>query len=869
MREPVNSIDIFVPPEFQVNTNTSYAWSSVNNSYANIKINQQPSSDLIAPNWYDVSVSNIGNATRKASWLVPPGNYPHCGGTIWPGSHTVRVFNATAPGVVGRYFFKVFTNGTSIGFRNFPSVVVSADPNPAYISGWIKYGGRNQSSFYNHPLDELLEGTEGGKVCAKGVTDDGRSVEGQAFFTSLNSSYTLYGLAPGRYTLNATAAGYSVVELPNVILKAAQSLDNVDILLEHSPVLSVVVLSRKMKQPEPWGWVFNPFRTNRTMTFEILDNANLTVTARNQTVFALNSYAVFNYNGSRDLDGHIPQETAGYVNGIAPGTYYVRIWVNNYIQPNLLEGVIGSDYVVVFRRNEENRRMDLTLEKSGILKVTVHFANSTQGLLKESAIGEERASDAMVSGAGRLWVEAYDIYGTRWAANYTSVPSARTLPKEQKFLSETASVELTGFLSGRRNYISQDYTRNDYGIPSGTYSIFAYFIRSDGRYSFVQRITRISTTTVRYIATNGTIAYELYPQWPVEHRVTIGDGRSETSLYLLLQGGFNVTVFSTTAQKPFGLMNWKNWKQNCSVIIEIRDIYGVDAYMRFNTTQTNSAIVSATLLGLDDGTYSIYVNTYGYYQRQVMFFTVTRGAIADISVYVVEGVEITVTLVFQKQQIISPIDTFRFPIYDHYGRPIVPVRFEMYDSRMQLVGANATYISNSGARTTFATTLRGFRRYYGNATVQSNLVRPRWSNYYDTTDGNAQNDYGLKPDVYTIKVYVPGYYQKTDPVIDIRYRGGASVLVAMQRMGRLYGYVHTFTERFWNYTRISWVFVDVIGKDMTMGTCALDGFYEVWLTPGSYLTIYSLPSYKTKSLRIQIPDGSDVQMDMQLLPYGK
>lgn len=855
MKEPVNSIDIFVPPEFQVNTNTSYAWTSVNNSYANIRINNQPDSDRIAPNWYDVSVNNIGNATKRATLVPPPPANPNTlGGTIWPGNHTIRLFNVVAPGVVGRYFFKVFTNGTSIGVKNFPSVVVSADPNPAYISGWIKYGGKNQSSFYNHPLNELLKGTEGGRVCAKGVTDDGRSVEGQAFFNSTSSNYTLYGLAPGRYTLNATAAGYSVVELSNVKLKMGQSLEGVDILLEHSPVLSVVVLSRKMKRPEPWGFVYDvgAVARPRKMTFELLDNANLTVTARNQTLDALANYAIYTYNGSRDLDGHIPQEAAGYVNGITPGTYYVRIWVNNYVQPNLLEGVIGSDYIVVFRRNEENRRMDLSLEKSGILKVTVHFTNSTQRSLMESAIG---------SSGGRLWVEAYDVYGTRWAMNYTFVgPWTRN-----------ASVELTGFLSGRRNYFSEDYTRNDYGVPSGTYTIFAFFIRSDSRYSAVQRISRINTkTTVRYMAIGGTFAYQLYPQWPVEHQVTIGDERSETSLYLLLQGGLNVTVFSTTAQKPFSPMKWKYWNsdvaKNCPIIIEIRDVYGVDVYMRFNTTQTNAAYVNEALFGLDDGIYSIYVYTCGYYQKQAVFFTVIRGAVADMAVYMVEGVDITVTLVFQKQQIISPIDTFKFTLNQY---PRVPVRFEVYDSRTQLVGANATYIMSSGAATTFTTTLRGFRRYYGNATVQSNLLEPRWLNYYDTTDGSAENDYGLKPDVYTIKVYVPGYYQKTEPVIDVRYRGGVSVLVAMQRMGRLYGYVHTFTERFWNYTRISWVFVDVIGKDMKMGTCTLDGFYEVYLTSGSYLTIYSLPGYKTKSLRIQIPDGSDVQMDMQLLPYGK
>jgi len=55
---------------------------------------------------------------------------------------------------------------------------------------------------------------------------------------------------------------------------------------------------------------------------------------------------------------------------------------------------------------------------------------------------------------------------------------------------------------------------------------------------------------------------------------------------------------------------------------------------------------------------------------------------------------------------------------------------------------------------------------------------------------------------------------------------------------------------------------------MTLWTCTLDGDYELWMVPGSYLVAFSLPTYETRTLRVEIPDGSDVRMDLQLLQLG-
>jgi hypothetical protein len=239
------TISIYIPYEFGVRTSRTYVWSSITNDYSCISISRLSDRDPIAPGWFKVTVSN-GTSSIHPRW------------------HLIRLFNVTAPGVVGRYFFKIFIDGRSIGAGNFPTLVVSADLNPAYISGTVldcssgflryRYGYEYEYSYaYGSPIQ--LEGSEGGKVVAEGITLDGRSVVGQAYFNaSANGRYTLYGLAPGVYNLTAHAAGYSPTSMPRLIqVCAGQSLDGVNICVYASPKIEGVIWSKCGGKPAPWG----------------------------------------------------------------------------------------------------------------------------------------------------------------------------------------------------------------------------------------------------------------------------------------------------------------------------------------------------------------------------------------------------------------------------------------------------------------------------------------------------------------------------------------------------------------------------------------------------------------------------------------
>ncbi len=241
------TIDLYIPPEFVLGPNSSYIWSSITNNYRYISLRTLSNRDPIAPLWYRIEIRN-GTGSINAS--IP---------------QFVRLFNVTAPSIVGLYFFKAFIDGKSIGWQNFPILVVSADPNPAYISGTVvdcssnlfRYNYGYGYGYYGGPL--RLGCLDGGKVIAEGVTPDGRKVVGQAFFnSSALGHYTVYGLAAGTYNLTAYASGYWPTIMNNLVtVRPGQSADGIDLCITSCPTLEGIVRSKCENMPVPWGFIAN------------------------------------------------------------------------------------------------------------------------------------------------------------------------------------------------------------------------------------------------------------------------------------------------------------------------------------------------------------------------------------------------------------------------------------------------------------------------------------------------------------------------------------------------------------------------------------------------------------------------------------
>jgi len=337
-----------------------------------------------------------------------------------PGNYTVRLFNVQAPEVCGRYFVKVFIDGRSIGAENFPTIVVKGGLYPAYISGHVMNANNGQ---YGEPVGVS------GKVVAEGETALGEAIQAQAYFNaSANGTYTIYGLAAGTYNLTASAAGFVPETLNRTVsVDAGQSLDGVDIYLEPSASISGTIWSKCGVGAVPWG---SP--ASHRISMELLDYnlQSIGFLATNATnVDPSQPYYSFSFPGTIDLDGHVPQDYADYVSGLAVGDYYLKAYVNGYLQRD----------VVAVHVYEYSRIISVSFDlwRSSQFSVTVHFVDVT-------------GSVSPTPKNGTLTLEAFGVDGGVEGYNSTSVPENST--------------SWTMMITGKNN-----------GLPSGTYFIKASF----------------------------------------------------------------------------------------------------------------------------------------------------------------------------------------------------------------------------------------------------------------------------------------------------------------------------------------------------------------------------------------------------------
>ncbi|MEM3522067.1 MAG: hypothetical protein QW589_05730 [Candidatus Bathyarchaeia archaeon] len=1030
-------ISIYIPFEFKLEMSTSYVWTSITNDYRYISLTRVSDRDPIAPNWYRINVSN--------------------GSLINPGSHYIRVFNVTAPSIAGLYFFKVFIDGVSIGAKNFPTLIVSADINPAYITGKILDGSKN-ATLYGKPIQ--LYGSNGGKVVAEGITQEGRIVIAQAFFNT-SASYTIHGLAPGIYNLTASAAGYSPTTKIGVKVCAGQSLfvdlyvnpapkiecivwskcefgltkwssiairegpksggalayvgasvfpgknliyalrgggtsdllrydkftnkwevqrstpgaveaggalafdglshlyafqgrsnalwkydlinnswsvlaetpanvgpgggllfntndgylyalrgdktrdfwrydpitntwtilsstpapagyggsltfnlndgkiyalrgdnsldfwrydpssDSWEILAntpgaigpggaltydsndgkiyalrgggsqefwEYDPVVDSWIIKTSIGEPVNEGgalaydaknghifaflgggsqefWEYDPVVDSwikvqniitefpKPITIEILDSLNVSKQLIQDFTDPISEKFVFYYDGFIELDGHIPQDSAGYVSGIKPGKFQVKAWVSGYIQTN--------EVWIQLQEYGIRSRVQFDLYKTGSLSVVVYF-KGLQGALSP------------VTSISTLLIRLYDQNDILKGENSTTVTLGAT----------SAQVVITGFLN----------TLRDYGLPQGTYIIRATM---PGYYQ------------------------------PSDVFITLGSGCNNfvnMSLYMLKTGTLKVTVRSVNWQVPPKPLDWAY--PGSSIKIEVRDAYSLDVIATYITRQIIlSSTITVNITGLKSDMYSIFVFTPGYYQRSFYRVYISDGTVTDIAIDVIKGGVIELELKFMKEYIFSSIDTYPFAL-------LVPLRVEIYDEfELQFMGANISYVPY--IEKTFALKLIGFKTYAGNPAL-------RWLNYYDTTDGVLQRDYGLSEGKYSLKVYLPGYKQSSNVVIELPAGGEVNVIIKLERLGHLFGNVYGL-NMYNEVLPLSWVSVNARSLEVQSWSSTLDGYFDMWLQKGSYLVSFTLPGYEPIVQEVFVGDGSETSLNvfyMKSFGYG-
>jgi hypothetical protein len=928
------TVNIYIPPDFTGLSSTTQIWTSFTNNYnpsalacatdvktseiichPTLRLNQAPPSDTVAPNWSLIQIQNLKVSCEPLNLTIASDGLPACGpafvgvtdptkGQFLEGTtEYVRLFAVTSPTIAGRYFFKVFLNSTSIGAYNFPTLVVKASKDPAYISGVLRYAENKDPSLIGKPIQ--LRPGEGAQVIATGYDYLGNPQSAQTFLNSTaEGNFTLFGVAPGTYNITAYAAGFvPAINAITVSVVAAQSLDQVNIYLFQSANITGTVYSEdENRQPTPWDVIYpnstsinacapalpiitshiNPvtgkpdrqvFECPRSIVIEALAvNENGTLVAQTPfpnkpSLFTDPTSSIFNFTISdTGWEGRIPQDAAYYDSGLGWGDYYLRAYVTQYVQ--------FDDILVHVNNNTLDVESDIPLFRSGIFTVTAHFKDFNSTLI-----------ESPIPVPATLTATAYDLEGNLVAQNTTSIQagSRRTNPPIE--LIGTSEVNFFGSRSAL-----------DYGIRPGTYHI----------------VLTLTSSPVFTGYANVGVKDLYYQLTDLEGTIGLAPIDTQVSLSMYEAGALNLVMYSVDAERPNLPEPWSFPGQTISIqlISSIGVAYATNAsqpapngntvpaqfqpQFDYQIGPNNPENGTTTSLGFFYGglltdTYGVLVETVGY-QRVFFHVHVTLGMNTDIRVNLLQMPIVNLTLAFRNEGLLTSIDSrlpFTQPLNQLNGTPI---RMELFDSNGNLAGANISYIPDFtnvsigrfpngtamyGFRPTNITDLEidGFNQYYGDP-------KTVWAGFYDTTDAVLQPEGGLQPGTYSLLIWVDGYYQSTPLNFTLQLREDASLIGSVERASRISGII-SGPDYYGQSRPLSWAIINLVptgnesesrlpgwnnGMWLPGGfnytTPSLDGFYQLWVPgDGPYSISVSLPGYIGYSGTIFVGLGSDTTLD--------
>ncbi|MEM2530006.1 MAG: carboxypeptidase-like regulatory domain-containing protein [Candidatus Bathyarchaeia archaeon] len=429
----------------------------------------------------------------------------------------------------------------------------------------------------------------------------------------------------------------------------------------------------------------------------------------------------------RRLSGMVPQVFATWIDGLGPGNYFVRAFVNGYVQTDasgtrfkhsyftIPEGAFGFDLSV-----------HISLRRSGIINVTIHFHDRP---------GE--ASDSPIGGPDPhrfILVEALDYDGSLAAFNFTHVPSsASSITVTLNGLGMAGPTSPLDPRRGIKNSLLRYRGIRDYGLYPGPYMIRAY------ARGYIQA------------AFPGADPQSL--DQPLQAQAGMYGSVSQASLHMYRGAGLNVTIRSLDSQRPaverpwvwnasrvailaydaasrafadviyfwnpsanswslpitnsaHSTIPWPGWRgafgpsasaliTNGSVLVDRMgpDLPSPPIPALEPSSRTNLFLQAQLRLGflysesyyrgrgfksslaLYPGQYAISAWTYGYVQEGVAalgdlgerIVSASMGSISDVGVELVRGVEFNLTILFRREGVFAALPfnaSMRIRIYD-------------------------------------------------------------------------------------------------------------------------------------------------------------------------------------------------------------
>ena len=453
------------------------------------------------------------------------------------------------------------------------------------------------------------------------------------------------------------------------------------------------------------------------------------------------------YGVPTKFSGMVPEVFATWTDSLSPGTYYIRVFLNGYVQTTLDGGTFVDYSFTVPSIGPYNTFIPIDLIQSCGINVTVHFHNDPATLV-EAPIGGPDPARYMIA-------EAFARDNSLAAFNFTQVASSKS----------EMSILLNGLgMAGDPLHISPFDPRApikyslaryrgayDYGLPTDTYTVRIFmrgYIQALPPATSFDELDQPLSVTVAVGSCLLVASTHMYRGGSINATVTSTDWerpRVERN-WVWNDTSVNVLVYDISSQNFIDVINfwnakgeqwsiptqnsmftnlpWSGWltsygpgssylTTNGSVIV---DRFGPDFPSVASTDPANTMTTFDFLqenihegflfnftsyrlpsfrsnLAIYPGTYALNGWTYGYVQENVVtlgdlgnvYVAVPwLGQMADINLNLIVGVNLTVSVLFKSEKIIS-------------GTPYnMSVRFRIFDDQDRLVAATTSFTSDAG-----------------------------------------------------------------------------------------------------------------------------------------------------------------------------
>jgi hypothetical protein len=415
------------------------------------------------------------------------------------------------------------------------------------------------------------------------------------------------------------------------------------------------------------------------------------------------------YGAPSDLDGHVQQVYATWINGLTPGRYYLRAWVFRYVQTGI-DGTTFHEYSFNVAANgvagDVSIPVDLLLSSS--VSETVYFHD----------VADTVTTSTINTGAGYLYGALKDSNNEVWSFNVTSLgfsnstgtyrhngySTALKLQPTPLDPNDPAGLNRVALQTGRASIqfygINDTWNGENYGIQAGTYNPILW-----------------------------ATGY-LQPA-PPQVSVALSGSPTEISDHLVRAAGFQVSVSSTDSETPAASTNWAwdgqeidiGFYQNNILVSAMGDepafmanvarggshlfqnsatsfvsangggqdfasndgaggaFFGEEGEYQnvggyadfvlapFNTISKPSFRYLPTAFA--SGQYDLRAWTYGYVQAFPVSLYAQQGQVANTRVALVIGVSLTVDVSFAKEHLVTPLEvdaSARLRVFDGSGR---------------------------------------------------------------------------------------------------------------------------------------------------------------------------------------------------------